>query len=223
MADQQAFMNNIATRLGRPTPTAAPAHPYRGAPQFWKDYTLSRDEKTQLFMSNWEKVGGHAIRTANWDEAQQFVVRTAGELNVKRVIRNNQLQLATYDRALEQVEMTVWDSSDPATMRERAANADVGLIVADYAVAVTASIVALSGADKGRSVSLLPTALMALIPVDVIHTRLGEVMRELPETLRTASPAGIHFISGPSRSADIENDLTIGVHGPGVVFAIIVG
>jgi L-lactate utilization protein LutC len=35
-------------------------------------------------------------------------------------------------------------------------------------------------------------------------------------------PAGVHLVSGPSRSADIENDLTIGVHGPGDVHVIIV-
>ncbi|WP_179292148.1 LUD domain-containing protein, partial [Paenibacillus campinasensis] len=44
----------------------------------------------------------------------------------------------------------------------------------------------------------------------------------LDEAGREQLPAGVHFISGPSRSADIENDLTIGVHGPGIVYAILV-
>ena len=46
---------------------------------------------------------------------------------------------------------------------------------------------------------------------------------ELDEQGREELPAGVHFISGPSRSSDIENDLTIGVHGPGIVYAIILG
>jgi L-lactate dehydrogenase complex protein LldG len=64
---------------------------------------------------------------------------------------------------------------------------------------------------------------MAIIPVERLVTRLGEIMVHFDEGGRESLPAGIHFISGPSRSADIENDLTIGVHGPGVVYALIVG
>lgn len=120
------------------------------------------------------------------------------------------------------------NSGGPASnSRERwlahAAEADFGVVLADHAVAYTGSVVVKSAANKGRSVSLLPTALFVLIPRDRLKTRLGEVLKPLDEAGREALPAGIHFISGPSRSADIENDLTIGVHGPGIVYALIIG
>jgi L-lactate dehydrogenase complex protein LldG len=121
-----------------------------------------------------------------------------------------------------EAESTVWDAARPQKMKEIAANADIGLIVADYAVAHTGSIVTMSSGRKGRTVSLLPATLMILVPAPVIKTRLGEVMREIGKIEISNMPAGIHFITGPSRSADIENDLTIGVHGPGMVYALVV-
>jgi len=63
---------------------------------------------------------------------------------------------------------------------------------------------------------------MAIIPVERMVTRLGEILVQFDQAGREQLPAGIHFISGPSRSADIENDLTIGVHGPGIVYALLV-
>jgi L-lactate dehydrogenase complex protein LldG len=65
--------------------------------------------------------------------------------------------------------------------------------------------------------------MMAIIPVECLKTRMGEVMTHFDGARREDLPAGIHFITGPSRSSDIENDLTIGVHGPGIVYALIVG
>lgn len=102
-----------------------------------------------------------------------------------------------------------------------AAAADIGIVIADCAVASTGSIAVTSSPAKGRSVSLLPPALLAIVPVSRLKTRLGEGFAEFDRTPPGQLPAGIHFISGPSRSADIENDLTIGVHGPGAVFAIL--
>src|SRR5690606_32616083 len=107
------------------------------------------------------------------------------------------------------------------SLRQFAAEADVGMAVVDFAVAHTGSVVVTSSPMKGRSVSLLPTAFMAIIPVERVKSKLGEVMNEIRGMAQHGMPAGIHFISGPSRSADIENDLTIGVHGPGIVYALL--
>ncbi len=68
--------------------------------------------------------------------------------------------------------------------RARAAEADFGVVMADYAAAYTGSITVLSSKDKGRSVSLLPTVLMAIIPVDRLKTRLGEIMVNFDQAVR---------------------------------------
>lgn len=59
--------------------------------------------------------------------------------------------------------------------------ADIGIVIADYAVAYTGSITVLSSEDKGRSVSLLPTALIAIVPLERLKTRLGEVLIDFDE------------------------------------------
>jgi L-lactate dehydrogenase complex protein LldG len=223
--DQELFMQNIADRLGRKRSESAPKHPYRGAPDFWKQHNLSTDERTELFMDNWRKAGGQAERFKDKESLKSFIVETAAEMSVRHVIRNNQEEINELNLAasLPDVEVTVWGEHDSEALKVKAAGADLGIVEADYAVSVTGSVVVQSNEHKGRSVSLLPTALIILIPIDKIKTRMGEVMEELNHIQSDKMPAGIHFISGPSRSADIENDLTIGVHGPGVVYALIIG
>jgi L-lactate dehydrogenase complex protein LldG len=146
-------------------------------------------------------------------------------MQAKYVIRQNQPELAALglEQELPDVSMSVWNNDPEEHWKARAAEADFGIVVADYAAAYTGSITVLSASHKGRSVSLLPTVLMAIVPIDRLKTRLGEILIDFDEAGRDKLPAGIHFISGPSRSADIENDLTIGVHGPGIVFALLVG
>jgi len=225
-AKQAAFIGNIAKRLGRAEPQKErPAHPFKGAPDFWNAFDLPPEERISLFMENWRKAGGHAVRTADMDEAKAWIADKVRELSAKRILRQRQEELDAMrlEEALPDAEVAVWDDLPPDGRLAAAAGADIGVFVADRAVAYTGSLMVMSSAEKGRSVSLLPAAFFAVVPADRIVTRLGEALRPLDETPRERLPAGVHFISGPSRSADIENDLTIGVHGPGVVFAIVVG
>jgi L-lactate dehydrogenase complex protein LldG len=221
--NEAKFMRNIAERLGRDKSAAPPEHPFKGAPDYWREYDLSSDERISLFMENWKKVGGEAHRFANMEEAADFIVNLAEKMKAQRFIRQDLPELAglNLEERVSDAEMTVWNG-DRDPMLAKVAQADMGIVIAEHAVAYTGSIVVKSSETKGRSVSLLPTICMAIVPAQNVRTRLGEVMKHVSEVDAQIMPAGIHFISGPSRSADIENDLTIGVHGPGIVFALIV-
>lgn len=222
---QELFMNDIAAKLRHPRMTQPPQHPYRGAPDFWKAFEWPEEERIKEFTDNFLSVGGHVARLQTMDEAKQYIVQKAQEMSAKYVVRQNQPELDALDleEALTDSQVSVWNTDPEQYWRARAAEADFGIVIADHAVAYTGSVTVLSAENKGRSVSLLPTVLIIIIPVERLKTRLGEVLVTFDQAGRDQLPAGIHFISGPSRSSDIENDLTIGVHGPGIVYALLVG
>lgn len=99
---------------------------------------------------------------------------------------------------------------------------DAELVHATAAVAQTGSIV-IDSARNARAASLLPDACAFVIDVSTIVPTPGDVLRHRTRWWPDGVPSQIVFVTGPSRSADIEMTLTIGVHGPGRVHAIIVG
>ena len=95
-------------------------------------------------------------------------------------------------------------------------NAKVGLTGVTAAVAETGSIMLTSGEGKPLSASLLPETHIAILYAEDIYPRLENVLT-LPEVKNASASV---LISGPSRTADIEMTLTIGVHGPREVIVI---
>ncbi len=96
---------------------------------------------------------------------------------------------------------------------------------ADAAFASTGSIVLASGRGKSRAASLLPLRHLVLVPMSRIHPTVEAWLRTLRHDQALGSflrvSGQIVFITGPSKSADIELNLTLGVHGPRVVHALI--
>ncbi|MFB5266262.1 lactate utilization protein C [Paenibacillus enshidis] len=224
-ARQEQFMNGIAARLKRPRLTEPPPHPLRGAPEFWQAFEWSEQERIDRFAANFSSVGGHVARLGTMKEAAAFIADKAAEMGARAILRQDQPELAALEleSAIPGADISVWNVDSADSWKAKAAAADFGVVMADYAVAYTGSVTVLSAPHKGRSVSLLPTVLIILVPVERLKTRLGEILMEFDRAGHEKLPAGIHFISGPSRSSDIENDLTIGVHGPGIVYALIIG
>jgi L-lactate dehydrogenase complex protein LldG len=104
--------------------------------------------------------------------------------------------------------------------REEQATAEVGITACDGAVAETGSLAIFSGPGRSRAVSLLPPCHVALVERRQLCFSMGEFFAVHRDALQAS--ASCTFITGPSRTADIELTLTLGIHGPGRV-AIIIG
>ncbi|WP_017813174.1 LutC/YkgG family protein [Paenibacillus shenyangensis] len=222
---QQAFMDNISTRLRRPRMTEAPDHPYRGTPAFWSEFEWDSQQRIDKFTTHFQEVGGHVVRLQTMEQAAGFIADHAVQMNARYLIRQQQPELAELrlEERLPDVQISSWNSDPDEAWKARAAEADIGVVMADGAAAYTGTVMVTSTPHQGRSVSLLPTVCIVILPVDRLYTRLGELLIPMDEIGREHLPAGMHFISGPSRSSDIENDLTIGVHGPGIIYTLLVG
>jgi L-lactate utilization protein LutC len=110
--------------------------------------------------------------------------------------------------------------SDREELRELCASADVGITSADYALADTGTLVMLSSPREARMISLLPPAHIAVLPRARILTGLDELLSLLPNPAEATS--SMVLITGPSRTADIEQILVRGVHGPGMLTVVVV-
>ncbi len=94
--------------------------------------------------------------------------------------------------------------------REKAAASKVGISQLDWALANTGSLVQDATAVERRLVSTLPAIHIALVQTNCLLPDLQSVLSKI----RPEQTNYISFITGPSRTADIERVLTIGVHGP---------
>jgi L-lactate dehydrogenase complex protein LldG len=94
--------------------------------------------------------------------------------------------------------------------REAASQAAVGITWVDWGVAQTGTLVSNSAAAGHRLASMLPPVHVALLPADRIVDDMAGALARLD--VRQCGYVGA--ITGPSRTADIERVLTIGVHGP---------
>jgi len=86
-----------------------------------------------------------------------------------------------------------------------------------YGLADTGSVVLAAAPDEPRARSLLPAVHVSLLREDRILAGLSELFAAVGNAL----PSALAIVTGPSRSADIEQMLTVGVHGPGEVHVVL--
>ncbi|RMH04258.1 MAG: hypothetical protein D6702_03595 [Planctomycetota bacterium] len=92
--------------------------------------------------------------------------------------------------------------------------ADAGLSCAQYGIAETGTLVLVGDEERHRLVSLVPPRHVCLLRRDRILPTLGSALARLGGADPAAMSRLVTFVTGPSRTADIELELVLGVHGP---------
>src|SRR5262249_12350113 len=92
--------------------------------------------------------------------------------------------------------------------------AELGVTTAQWGVAETGTLVLESAAERHRLISLLPPVHVALLPAGRLLGTLGDALEAVRPARGAPLSRTITFVPRPSRPADIELTLVVGVHGP---------
>jgi L-lactate dehydrogenase complex protein LldG len=124
-----------------------------------------------------------------------------------------QAQLPSIKFLLEDVESE--NSFDRTRLRNSMAQVQLSITGAEYLIAESGTIVSVAGPQASRQISLLPSIHVVLATPQQISPNMADLFLEIQRTHGTKLPgSALTFITGPSRTADIEKVLIKGVHGP---------
>jgi len=168
--------------------------------------------------------GWHVYRSGSVEGVVDYVVSLAKKKRVRRVVRSDDKFLKTIplDERLQRNGANVkvvrkGRDLSRKQLRRDMAQAQLGITGVDYAVAETGTCVLLSRDGMSRAVSLLPTIHVAIVEAGQVYENLDDIFaicRLAFQDNRYDMGSYMSFISGPSRTADIEQTIVVGVHGP---------
>lgn len=166
---------------------------------------------------------GEVRRAPGWQEALAEVDAILEELSPERVVVNDEPPVDRLPLG-ERWPSVSWRRAGESgtdkreSLRTFCAAADLGISGANGALAETGSVIISSGAGKSRLVTLLPPVHLVLLPA----SRLSVDIFTWTAARGTQMPANVVLVSGPSKTADIEQTMAVGVHGPKRLIVVLI-
>jgi L-lactate utilization protein LutC len=216
MNAREQVLASIRAALGREASgrgAAAAVPPPPPIPQFG-DSGLPTAERWQVFLQRLAAVGATAHDGTRDGGLMALQSLLAGK-PPQRIAHSEAPQVLRL-RGMAELAQHQW--LPPTAGRAELFAADLGLCTAQWAIAATGTLVLDAAVETHRLASLLPPVHVALLPASRLLAELGEVLHLLGDPVSAA----VTFITGPSRTADIELQLVVGVHGPRELHVILV-
>ena len=239
------FIENVRKALGRTRPSAEIKVPEATAlsddqeavaeriESIRGDVEARRDSLTEELVAS-AQAAGWIVQLAGPRDAVQYVRQVAETLESTNVLRSDHAVLdeigleQAFEGSAIALQRITYDESGPSRdvqrmkFREDMIVADIGVTGVSHAIAETGSVSIAAGRGVSRLISLLPPVHIAVVRPDQIVPSLDELFSiRRSEFLERGSLDYTNIISGPSRSADIEQTLIKGMHGPREVHMVI--
>lgn len=211
-----------------PSPTDATGHPslkvlpVDEARPWLPDGGDSPEASLRILAENLGKLRAVLVRVEDNAAAAAYVAGLAREKDWQRVAWHAH---PVVEAALAEVPCSTYRVDDPAHPFDKSMleTCDAGITACERIVAQTGSILVASSTSGGRALSILPHVHVVVATVDQVVPTLADALASVREHHAGRLPSMLSFITGPSRTGDIERILVLGAHGPKELFLILVG
>ena len=223
--------HGAASHQAPPPRGSLPVLALEAARPWLPDGGVTPEERLANFADNLARLKAVFHRVPTIHAAQDLLFTIARERDWKRVAWHAhplvEPLLAGLHCATHRVDAAAGVAADLATessTRKDALEAcDAGITGCEALIAQTGSILVSSATCGGRALSVLPPVHVVVSTPDQLVGTLADAFDALRDRHPGPLPSMLSFITGPSRTGDIERILVLGAHGPKELFVILVG
>ncbi|PZR29347.1 MAG: lactate utilization protein B/C [Citrobacter freundii] len=201
---KENILKKIRTALSNPTPIPFPKS--EGSDSVYKP---PMEEVTVEFAEEFSKLQGRFVYCINRQELAFQLSSLIRKMDWQKVF-------CLEDKLIGGIDL------DDRQVKTDLAGCDVSITGCEYLVARTGSIVMSAAQQSGRTTSVYAPVHICIANSDQLVFDVKDALQQLKDRYGTELPSQITFATGPSRTADIEKTLVVGVHGPKEVYVFFV-
>jgi L-lactate dehydrogenase complex protein LldG len=203
-SSKEKILKKIREALSNSTPLPFPKS--EGTSSVFQPQT---EELEILFAEEFTKLLGKFAFCINETDAKNQIKKLILQQNWENVYCNEKELLNLFKEFTE-------------VKKSSLANCDAAITSCNYLVARTGAIVMSSSQQSGRTVSAYAPVHICIAYVDQLVFDTRDALKDLKRKYANNIPSFITFAAGPSRTADIEKTLVVGVHGPKEVYVFLI-
>ena len=199
------ILNRIKKALEKPVPL-----PFPQSDKAEELYPAPQDDLTVLFAEHFTSLMGKFQFCVNEQELVKQFAQIAAQQNWTHIYCAEPLIREIFIR----------NGFDHFTERSLA-DSDVAITTCEFLVSRTGSMVLSSAKEEGRTASVYAPVHVCIASTDQVVYDVGDALDLMKQKYGLQLPSMISFATGPSRTADIEKTLVVGVHGPKEVYCFL--
>lgn len=174
---------------------------------------LSLTGVAEMFRENLTAIGGNCTIVNEREQAADIIAEILRSKDAKQIAASDAGLIKDLTSGLSDI--SIFDNAT----KDKLFNCDAGITGAQWGIAETGTLVLESNSkERNRLASLVPPVHIAVLEARNIRQQMSKVLAEISTDVSRA----VTFITGPSRTSDIELTLAIGVHGPAELHVIII-